>query len=369
MTTLADLLTAPSQDEVKADLLALLAAKSFPTTNWLSGGPERTLVESVGAIIADYTGTLTPIVASWGFLEEATEDALTVKARSDFNTTRKPATTALWALNLTNDDAVPLVLAAGQVWAQNAQGLLTNQTNSQTIGPGSEGTIFLRAEATGTAYNAGPFDILATPLALVTIGDSYIQSSAVDEETDAELLARSRLQWANLGAGSTRPAFIRRALDAVNEVRRVVAVENTPTPGSVAIVIARTDTTATGDDVDAVQAAQDDDNVRPLCVEIAVSAAEEVTVDVEATITILATRQAEAAALVETNLQALLRTRSISDGVDQPLNYIFREALKEVLMGFAGAENCDLTVPADDILLAFGEVATLGAVDITWDTF
>lgn len=368
MTTLADLLAQPTSDEIKADILAELAARSFPVSNWLAGGVERTFVEAIAFVLADYAGPLASLIASWGFLSAAEGDALTLLAAANFETARVPASAAEWTVELEDAaSAGPFTITVGQLHAQAPDGSLYTNNTGGTLALDGTLSLTFRAQEAGTGPNAGPISSLVTPLPGVAINSSVLTASGVDEESDTELRARAVAKWGTLGAGSTKPAFEFRAKGAATNVRRVLVVEDSPTPGSVKVFLARQDGTATTDDVNAVNTALQADAVRPLCVQVDADPAVEVAVAVTATVRIASGKQAAAAAAVNGLLQALLRGLPIGDGGAQ--SKVFLAELVEVLMGLDGARNAVVTLPAADVSLALGEVATLGAVNITWETF
>jgi phage-related baseplate assembly protein len=367
MTTLAELLTALTPDAAKTEILGYLSSAGFPVTNWASGGKERTLVETQ-ALLASDLSDLVVAVAAWASLETAEEDALTILARSNFETTRKVATFAVWTLELDDSgNGGPYTIAAGQLWASSPDGRRYNNTTGGTLTLGGTLALTFKAESPGTEYNAGPVTLLTTPLAGVEISDNDLLTSATDEETDAELRARARLQWSTLGTGAMKGAFELRALNADDSIRRVSVRENVPTPGAVLVVVAGTDATASGGAVIAAQNANEDDDVRPLCVTVDTEAAVEHSIAVTATITIESAKQAAAAAALPGLLQTLLRGQRISEA-DATLDAVYRAALVEVLMAPDGTINAVMTVPAADVALADKEIATLGAVTVTWVT-
>jgi uncharacterized phage protein gp47/JayE len=360
--TLAQLLTTTTQAEYVTLLLAELAARGFPTTDWAVGGPERHMVESFAEIMADFTGPFGLQVAQGGFLEEATEEWLTLLARSNYNTTRKEATFATWEVTLEDTgNGGPYTVLPGQLWGASPAGQLFSNTDGGELALGGTLTLTFKAESPGTAHNAGPVSVLKTPLPGVEISASSLSSSAVDEESDEELRERAALQWADLAIGAVADSYKKWALDADVDVRRVQVEEDIPNPGGVRVSLARTDGTAEASDVTAVAAYIEER--RPLTVDVTVQAAEEVEVDVDATVRIRASYLAAAQARVSGDLLVLLRGLAIGPET------LFRAEIIEVLMALPGARNTVLTTPAADVVLTAGQVAKLGTVNITWQTF
>src|SRR5688572_9420717 len=114
-STFAELLDALTTEEAKTEILGYLAAASFPVTNWQEGGKERTIVETQ-ALLASNLSDLVVAVAEWAALETATEDALTIKARSDYETERQTATYAIWFVELSDTTGGPYTILPGQLW-------------------------------------------------------------------------------------------------------------------------------------------------------------------------------------------------------------------------------------------------------------
>ncbi len=364
MATLAELLTPATLDTIRAAIFADLASQSFPVTSWASGGAERTQVEAVAEALRDFSAALAPEVASWGFLSTAEGGALSLLCASNFDTTRVPASFAVWSLTLSDTGSGgPYTVLAGQLRAKDAAGLTYANTTGGTLSLGGTLALSFKADGAGTAFNAGGSFVLMTPLPGVVVSASSLTSSAVDEESDEELRERARARWSKLGQG-TADAYKRDALDADADIRRVLVIEDTPDPGSVKVFIARSDTTATSGDVATVQAFLEAPERRLLCVSVDVEAATEVAVAVTATVRIETAKQAAAAAVVNARLQEFLRGLGIAGAAES----VYRAALVEILMGLDGASNAVLTVPAADVALAAGEVAVLGAVSITWET-
>lgn len=360
--TLADLLVAKTAEEIKALILADLASRGFPVTDWESGGAARTLVETFSKIFEDFSALILAVTKG-GLLEESDDGWLTLLARSNFETTRQEATFALHDVTLScASGSGPYTIVAGQLWAKDASGLLFNNVNGGDLLEDDTLVLSFKAEQAGTDYNVAEdaITILATPLPGVSITASEATELAVDEETDEELRERAALQWSTLAAGGTEATYKKFALDASANVKRVKVEEDIPVPGSVRITLASTDGTVSGDDVDDVEAYLEPR--RPLTVALVVQAADEVSVDIEATVKIKAADQAAAAAVVEDNLRALLRTIEINDT-------LYKAEIVEVLMALTGAKNAVVSDPAADVELGDAEVVTLGTVDITWETF
>jgi phage-related baseplate assembly protein len=364
MATFAELLTVPTTDTIKAALFAELQSRGFTITNWTTGGPERTLVESIAEIIADYAGPLATNLASWALLFESSGLALESLTKENYETTRQAATFAIWTMTIINDTGSPIAITAGQVWLQDINGLRFNNTTAHTIGGLGSASVTFKAESPGSAYNANAPASFVTPVPGLSIDDSVLASSAVDAETDAALALRASQIWATLGAGSVKAAYERHAKDASANVKRVLVQENLPSAGQVKVTIAREDSTSLVGDNTTVQTYLNADARRPFCTSSTVVSATETTIAVTATVKILAEKQAAAAAAVNTKLLEFLRTFGISDGS----LVVSKEKLEGVLLALDGVIDITPSLPAADVALVSGAIAKLGTVTITWDT-
>ena len=366
MSTLAELLAPTSAEAILAALYARLELDGFPGTNWTDGGIERTLCETIAVIVADFAGPLAATIASWASLETSTGDALTIRARSDFETLREPASFAVWTVRITDSAAAgPFVVAAGSLLAVNSIGQIFTNLTATTIPLSGFANFEFRAESPGTAYNANQPISLITILAGVTLSLQSLTTSGTDEETDSELITRCRLKWSTLGTGGSKPAFALRALNADPEIRRVSVRSDDPAPGQVLVVVASTDSTATAPAVAAAQAANAAEDVIPECVSVTTEAAIENPINITATVTILAASQPAAAARINDDLLALLRAQRISEA-DPVKDKVYLAAILCVFQDLPGVIVASLSTPASDTALADKEIAVLGTVTPIW---
>lgn len=370
--TLSQLLTAKTRDEMVSLMLTELQAKGFPVTHWLVGGMVRNLLETFARLLEDFSKLLV-VVTAGGILEESEGDWLTLLARSNYKTTRKDATFAEWDVTLAcATGAGPVNVTAGQLWAATSAGRLFNNKAAGVIPNGGSVTLRFKAESPGTAYNAGPVNILKTTIPGVSISASTLIESASDQETDAQLRERAQLQWTLLATGATEATYKKWVLDSDVDIRRVYVKEHTPIPGTVTAWIARQDTTATGGDQLTAQTYLDDPVRKVMNVTPAVELAVEELVSVTGTALIKTADLANAQAVIGDNLLALFRALDIGDG-NATTGKLFRAEIVEVFMALPGMKNFTLTTPAADVSLAEGEVAVLDGfdpmTDITWNTY
>lgn len=374
MSTYASLLTPPTLAAIKADILAYLEGQGFPITNWRSGGIERTILESVAVVVEDYVGPLASEVVLWVLLDTAEGDALTALTSSNYSIEREPATFEMRYFRLFDDASEgPFSIAVNQLLFSTDDGLLFSNTTGGTISLDGEIFVFLKAAEAGAEYAGAVITQLKTPIPGMEWEEVAVLSSEIlaqltqgaDEESDERLRTRAKAQWATLGMGSVRAAYERRALDASTSVTRALAKQNTPTAGDVKVFIAGAESTLGSGVVDDVQAYLEDDARRPLCTTVEVEAAVEVPVSVTAHVKVRAAFASTYIAKATEALETLINDRRISEG-DANLDVLSVDEITEALMSPPGAlDVTSLTLPAGNVTLALGEIATVGTLTIT----
>lgn len=184
--TLADLLTAETQDEIKARLLAGLNANGFPITDWSSGAVERTTVEAFALAYRDLTGNLIPEIAGGGFLDDASTDWLTFLAKRLYYLDRVPATQTVQRITLTVAAGNgPYTITVGQLVFESTAGRRYQNTEAATLSlvagnPLGTVTVLAASESPNdstnpaTNYIDGPGTIttMVTPLPGVTCNNA-----------------------------------------------------------------------------------------------------------------------------------------------------------------------------------------------------
>lgn len=264
--TYEELTTVPTQDEEETTLLGMMDVAGLPTTAWAPKSVPRTLVKlfaKVGVTIAEATKAL----AKGGYLATADDAWMPYVVESAYAETAKPATSTVGQATLTNNSGSPIVIAIGQLWAQDASGRrFTNTTGGTLLGTGgSTLTGTWQAESPGAGYNL-PNDTLtslATPLPGVTIGNpaigttgTWITSAGSDAEKGADLAERARGKWATLGTGGPAPAYAAWARAASTTVTRVKVDDTNPDgPQTVHVYLANATGAATPTEIATVDAA------------------------------------------------------------------------------------------------------------------
>ncbi len=367
MTTYAALQTATTAGAYLTQILATLAANGFPATAWQSGNAGRTLARADAEALADLRAVVADVVKG-GYLDEATGDWLTLLAAGVFDLDRVAATYAIGEVTLTcSASAGPYnITAAGLVVSDGTRRWRSTNSGLLTLTSGGTLTVEVKAESPGTAYNVSgsTVTVITSPaLAGVTVAavSSWLTTSAVDEQTDAELRAECRLRWSTLGRGANTDAYVYNALNAgVSAVTRAQCVPGGG-DGTLTVYIAQSASTATAPQVAAVQAYLD--GVAPVTDAPTVTAATAVTVNVTATIYVLAASDSTANRTLATDaLSAYINGLDLGDATVDVVK------LGAAIYAAAGIRDVDVVIPAADTTVSAGQVAVPGTYTLTWTT-
>jgi len=147
--TLAQLLAAESQSQIKARLLATLNKPGFPITDWENGAVMRTDVEMIALVYRDLVGNLLPQLAAGGFLDEAEGDWLTLHAEQIYDLERTAATHTIQQVRLTVEAGNgPYTIAAGDLIVRSRSGRRYSNSTGGTLDEGvDDGTLDLEFQS------------------------------------------------------------------------------------------------------------------------------------------------------------------------------------------------------------------------------
>lgn len=293
ITTLyTDLVGVPTEEEVSADIFAVLTAAGFPVTAWQSGSIGRGLVEVQKKILYGSILAISNIGAS-GFLSMAYGDWLTILAQDHFDETRKPATATVGSIVMRNDSGSTYTKAAGVIVLTAMQGTMAyRNTSAVSIANGASASVQFQAETSGAAYNlTGSSLFLSTPtsgVALQTDGtQNWITTAGSDTEDDEQLRARCRAKWGSMACTGSADAYRYAALSATPEINRAMSVQASGawTPGDtmVTVIVASPAGGATAAGLALVDAAVQ--AIRPLGVKVATVSASLMPVKISGQVT------------------------------------------------------------------------------------
>src|SRR5690606_22967724 len=101
MTTLEELTTPLTREEIEEAIYSTLAAKGVRTTSWKSGGVARTIITGTSIVLSAFS-RLQALIAKGGFLDIAEDEWLTLVARHVYGVERIEGTFASGEVTLTN---------------------------------------------------------------------------------------------------------------------------------------------------------------------------------------------------------------------------------------------------------------------------
>lgn len=371
-TTVADLITARTVDELVEEQLEALAEEELPTTAWQPGSVPRTLLKADCTSIARLDTNVVELARA-AFGETATGDWLTLWAWDKYRVARAPATHAEGYFRLTvASGSGPHAISAAALLVTNGT-LRWRSTNTASVNVTSAGAVDIpvRAEATGDDYNIAndaSLTVVSPALAGLSVsnpaydgGSFWYTVAGADAESDASLLARSYARWAALGRGATLTAYEYHATTAPDAptITRANAVPGGGN-GTITVYIAQGTSVASGGQVSTVQTYVN--TVKAETDTVTVAAASAVAIEVIGTVTFgsASYNTSEARAAIEAAVTAYLTGKAFGDTVDVGGVY-------HAIYGAAvGVVDVDLTKPAADTLLAASQIGAADSITLTY---
>ena len=386
ITSITELVTARTADQITTEELAALTAASFPVDSWGSGGAARSLLRADALALATAEGTVAKLAlgAYGSTASQAGEGWLDLFMQSRFSLDRIEATYATGEVVLTVPSgagpfSVPaggLLVTDGALRWRSTETITTNVTSAAPV------TFSVRAEIagiTGNAANNTITRIISPALPGVTCNNpaigatsTWLTLSAIDREGDAAYLARGRARWATLGSGFTR--------DAVAYWCRSATIDGTPTgtnagctriafgapagDGSYAVYVASATGPLAGPSVTAVQTELD--LRKPITDEPTVVAATQSTITVVGTVRFKTTATTAERAAVTAAITAYVNGLDMpSDGDSTTVDIAgIHAAIYAAAPGRIA--DVDLSSPSGDTTVSLGSVAV---ADVTGVTF
>jgi uncharacterized phage protein gp47/JayE len=326
----ADALLRQSNLRVIADVLAGLSTLHYGYQEWLSH-------------------QLFPDTAETAFLE---------RWASIWGLTRRPATAALGALDVTGTPGA--TVPGGAEW-QRSDGVRYRTADGATLATDGTAVVTVEAEAPGVAGDAvtgtqvTTVSALAGVVAQATVAAPGIAGGA-DEETDEQLRTRLLARIQTPPHGGSASDYVDWTLE-VPGVTRVWVAAQEQGPGTVVVRFAMDDAAhpngiPTPADVALVQAHLDE--VRPVTAEVIVVAPIAHAIDIT-----IATLTPDTPA-VRTAVVAELTDMLFRNGVPGAVLYV--SWLWEAVSLASGERHHRITVPTADVQLGGGELPVLGII-------
>lgn len=202
MLTIDQLFTAPTSDQIRAQMVTTLVTLGVPADKWRSGGVASTILTAVAIAIA-MLGTLMSTLIQGFFLPTATGGGLKLLAYYVYGVTVPDATFATGPATLTNTGGAVYTMGVGEYVALNSgTGQTYKNTTGFTLGALSSLSVQMVAVNPGSIANAvpGAIDTNVTALLGVTVTNPA-SLVGVDELTDVQIRT---LCLNSLGARSVR---------------------------------------------------------------------------------------------------------------------------------------------------------------------
>lgn len=363
-----------TRDEIVEDVRRHLRDEDSPVTNWNPGGIIRTLTEMFAQGLADLYSSLTQIVKQ-GFVVHATGRWLDLHCEG-LGITRFEARRTRGVVIFGREDGDGSVtIPAGTIVRTDASAVgqeLRFFVDEPVVLPDGELEVAVpvRAEFEGAAYNVGTGAIrrLATHIAgidYVTNRDGWIIVEGTNRESDDALRRRYLERWDDLAQGATKAGYAAWARSVAGVVDVAVDDRFPRGQGTVDVIITGPAGTPSQALIDEVQAYLE--TQKPITDNVLVRAPAPVVIDVDVCLYLPALEGDLEAA--KRRAATLIEAMFISNGTPGVLPWKigetpYRAKIASVLMGIEDVVNVAVDLPAEDVPLAPGELATLGTVTI-----
>lgn len=377
MTTLSELTTPLTVDEVKTAIYAALEAKGAATTTWKPGGVVRTLIAGTSIVLAALS-RLQAALANGGFLELAEGDWLTLVAEHVYGVERDLGAFAAGTVTLDNGGGGVYSGGVGDLIVSNGDGKTYRNTAAFSIGALETGVeVPIEAVEIGVAggsTGAGTIETLET----VLLGVGCTNAAALvgrDEETDEELRIRCRARTGALSPNGPRDAYAYIAQTTLTADDEPIGVTRVRTvadgDGAVDVYLASDSGAVTAPNVALIQTAINE-MAEPLAVTATAISATNKTISVtyEAWVrdTIgLTVDQIETA--VEAALDEFFAATPIGGDIitGEATGRVYLSAIEGAIAQAIGDDlvRLEVTVPAGDTDIAISEVPIRGTLVVT----
>lgn len=360
----ANLFTATTAAEILARGLEVAEFLGLPVTSWRNGDPTKSLYHFL-ADTGEAQEQRSVERAKAGFLSTAEGDWATVHAYEVYGVTRAAATYATPTVTLRNPTGGVFVLGTGDLTVQcEVTGKTFRSTNNPgTLGPNTTLTYELIAEEAGAASSVAENEITAfvSPATLGTFGVQILSSTAAaaqDEQSLTELKEQCGDTLGALSPNGPPDAYEyvckNSELTGVTEINRATASGDDAT-GLVTVYVASSSGVVSGASVAAAQTAVEKWST-PLCIRPTVVSAAGVAVDVSAQI-----RGVDIPASYVDAIRGALTVlvQSLPIG-----GVVYRSRIiSEIHKAVPQVESVGLVLPVADVVLAAGDVPTLGTLN------
>ncbi len=250
---------ATTQGAVRNVILAALGALGFQVTAWGEFSFPLRTVNGISTMLADALLFIVE-VAKGGYGETARNGWVDLWAWDRFQILRLSETFTTGVVRLVDAGAGPHVVAGGLIIGTSPDdGRTFESTADVTVPLNGTATVAVRATAPGSRFNlatgVGLRLVTDLPTVLVTNPaqtgtETWITSAGADRESDAGLVARARLQWAELSVATPAKYYASKIRKAVPTITKIRVLDDNPLgPGSAELILATGAGPASGADV------------------------------------------------------------------------------------------------------------------------
>lgn len=239
--TLSDLVSPYSLDDAKAEVLTLASKAGFPTTSWQDRSVPKAIIDVVSPLIAEVKATQktlanaafrkTAHLAGVGYLDLLAEDF--------YGLQRQLASVCVRSILVTNNSGASLSISPGSLLIRaSGTELYFESSSTVTIASGASSAVEFTAKEAGSAHSAtfGGYEIVSGATS-AAFADVAIVTEGYDEESDDAMNARCDAIFGALSHAGPNRFYETIARNFSREITRVKVLRNTPSAGSVTVVI------------------------------------------------------------------------------------------------------------------------------------
>jgi hypothetical protein len=368
VTTLGELMTPLSREDVERTTYELLAAVGFPTTAWGTYSVPRRLISAFSEVVSDLS-----LWVSWtarGSVLALAEDNgwLDLLGSGWYKETRFEAAQTVGTVELEDHGAGPHTITVGAVVVKADGGeLYYRNTTGGTLTLNGTLDVTVAAFEPGEAYNVpgGTIETVTTGPATVTVSNAadWISTSGRERERAVDYVSRCESKWGTLGTGTPALALESMARTAAPGITKVTVRDDNPIGNATAqVVCASGSGPASAADVALVQAAIDPKRAVGSVIEAVAATA--LTVNVVATLRVEAASRAAAEAQIIQAFSDYQRDLPIGGSA---AGILYRSQIVELLMSGDGMIDVDLAtlLPSGNTAIGPVEVVAFN-LDLSW---
>lgn len=341
----------------------------LPTTAWQPFSVPATLADMAAQGLSDLTDLVCSI-GRGGILDLAEGDWLTLLAAQLYGLERIGAAAALVSLTASNSTTSAIPISTGGVVVRDALGHRYKSYESASVPASSSVNVQFIAESAGNASNTVqmPLTLETTVAGLsLAIRDDASVSGLVaagrDPETDAELRQRCKGRWSSLAKAANSDGYVSVIIGSVPTITRAAVISSPTRPGVVEISIANAAGGASEDEISAATSAVE--GILPTCISAEVHGCTPVSVNLTASVDVLTGYSDSALTAIDEAFADLLSSTPIGGHVVGSRRILSREAIIAAVMSAPGVLDCDVSSPAEDVIMDIGQVPVQGTVSVT----